>query len=97
MIKKHLHFIDQLIMQLTWEINSRIPFPNKDRKQLKLDALQKLKTELSQPTSLFAGAVEKVCNEYPDARLGKISKRTAELFDVISKMNDLENKQLITY
>jgi len=71
--------IDELIGDLQKEIDSRIPYPNKDRKQDKIDALKELKVQARGKS--VADAVDFIDQNYPNARDGVISTRTNKLLD----------------
>ncbi|WED43912.1 hypothetical protein [Legionella cardiaca] len=71
--------IKEQIETLHSEINSWIPYPNKDRKQEKINALCDLIVHTE--TMSVKEAVEKVEKESPAVREGKVSSRTADLLD----------------
>ncbi|MCX7116620.1 MAG: hypothetical protein NTW94_01675 [Legionellales bacterium] len=76
---QHYQEILQAIIQLQKEIDSWWPYPNKDRKKVKIEGLQELLT-LSL-TKNAADAVQEIEARFPDIRKGTISARTAELLD----------------
>ena len=67
--------IDKLIGDLQKEIDSGIPYPNKDRKQDKIDALKELKVQATEKS--VADAVDFIDKKYPNARDGLISVDSA--------------------
>lgn len=71
------------------EILSSWPYPNKDRKQIKVDALTKL-MEVAEKQPLL-DALDTVLSEYPQATYGYISTRTADLFN---KLRESTHTQL---
>jgi hypothetical protein len=73
-----LEKINALKMRLQKEINSCWLYPNKDRKQIKIDALLVL-IEYAEKLSITE-AVEQVMANYKLAIKGKLSTRTADLF-----------------
>lgn len=70
--------INKAIDCLTGEIQSCWPYPNKDVKQIKVDALQAVITNAL--TMSIRDAIKAAKNEYPRATDGRISTRTADLF-----------------
>ncbi|KTC78242.1 hypothetical protein [Legionella brunensis] len=74
---------------LKGEINSWIPYPNKDRKQHKVDALEELITLTK--TRSIEEAVEEIKEKYPDVTAGKYSTRTADLLvSLVTESNNLK-------
>jgi hypothetical protein len=71
--------IDALILKLTREINSCWPYPNKDRKQYKINGLNALK-RYAQEEDLLS-SLAKLDVKYPKMSEGIISHRTEELLD----------------
>ncbi len=71
--------IHKVINQLDKEIKSCWPYPNKDRKQNKIDALNEL-LELSNKMSVLE-AIEAVEKKFSNIRDGRLSKRTANLLN----------------
>lgn len=71
--------IKNLITKLTREKASCWPYPNKDRKQNKIDGLNYL-LELAK-TKLVPEAISLVEVKYPEIRAGRISTRTSDLLD----------------
>ncbi|MGC1183480.1 hypothetical protein [Legionella sp.] len=69
--------IHKTIEQLTKEIQSCWPYPNKDLKQIKINALNYLIT--SAQTMTITEAITSVKNNYPRAVEGRFSTRTADL------------------
>lgn len=74
-----LQSVRDLIRKLDKEINSCWPYPNKDRKQVKLDALNELL--MLAKTHSVSESANLVINKYGDKGLleGKISTRTSDL------------------
>lgn len=70
---------------LTKEINSCWPYPNKDRKAIKVQALREL-IDHSKNEDISA-AINAIKVKYPDATAGNLSTRTADLLD------ELEGKE----
>ncbi|KTD13038.1 hypothetical protein [Legionella jamestowniensis] len=84
--KEQLQQIKELISSLQKEISSFWPYPNKDIKQIKVNALDSLikKTE----TMTISEAIDEIDSEYPQARSGQISTRTADLFNNLRNTHD---------
>ena len=82
-----LQKINTLINQLQREIDSCWPYPNKDRKQIKVDALAALIKEAE--TTTLAAAMKKIVNDYPDMLKGTISTRTADILKDLQETNTL--------
>lgn len=74
-----LEEIQRTILVLEKEIQSCWPYPNKDRKQVKVDALNQL-IELCKDKEV-ADAVQSVEEDFHGVRDGRISSRTADLLD----------------
>jgi hypothetical protein len=80
---EHIREIKNQISILNKEISSYWPYPNKDRKILKVLGLEAL---LKKSTQMDAGsAIAQVESEFADIRKGSISTRTADLLDRIRK------------
>lgn len=75
--KTQLREINSVITNLQREINSFWPYPNKDLKQIKINALNHLKT-LAMEQSIEE-AIENTKKEYPRLIEGRFSTRTADL------------------
>lgn len=71
--------ISKLIISLEREIKSCWPYPNKDRKRIKMDALSSLITKAN--TLSLAEALVEIEEEYPGVRDGNISTRTNDLLN----------------
>lgn len=71
--------IETQITRLRKEINSSWPYPNKDRKQQKMDGLTALLDKLK--TTDIQMAVTEIEEQYPDIRKGDVSTRTNDLLD----------------
>lgn len=78
----HIEEIENLIERLKREINSRWPYPNKDRKEQKMLGLKELLLTLSQGMDAKE-AVEAIERKYSEIRKGEISTRTADLLDTL--------------
>ncbi|CAM3046292.1 hypothetical protein [Legionella worsleiensis] len=76
--------INHLIDRLEKEIRSFWPYPNKDRKEAKVEGLKQL-LEKSQTMSPQE-AVKAVETQFPDIRKGALSTRTADLLDSLKKV-----------
>lgn len=74
-----------LIDKLQKEFDSCWPYPNKERKKIKIDALRNLedKIKTSASNSSYQTIVDDIIKRYPEAQAGKISHRTAELLEEI--------------
>ncbi len=85
--EEQLQQIKKLISSLEKEISSFWPYPNKNRKQIKVDALNSFigKTE----TMTISEAIDKIDIEYPQVRSGQISTRTADLFNSLRNANKI--------
>lgn len=75
--------INNVINQLTREIQSRWPYPNKDLKQIKVTALQALIRNAE--TMTISKAIEKITADYPRVAEGRISTRTADLLHQLNR------------
>jgi len=69
--------INELIFKLTKEFKSQWPYPNKDRKKIKIDGLNQL-LELCKNDTI-GSAIETVKKKYPDIIQGRLSTRTKDL------------------
>ncbi|CDZ78497.1 hypothetical protein BN59_02807 [Legionella massiliensis] len=69
--------INEVIDRLTGEINSCWPYPNKDLKQVKVDALNELITKAE--TMRISDAIAAIKRKYPRVDEGSLSTRTADL------------------
>lgn len=76
--KEQIKEINKTIYQLTREVLSCWPYPNKSLKQVKIQALDTLIENAK--TMSVAEAVAAVKTVYPNATQGRISTRTADLF-----------------
>ncbi|MFI4918703.1 MAG: hypothetical protein ACHP65_04025 [Legionellales bacterium] len=84
--------IDKMIDNLQGEIDSCWPYPNKDLKKIKINALNFLKVEAKTQTIEQAIALVKL--KFPEATKGAFSSRTADFFDRLSPPNDQKNAVL---
>lgn len=87
--------IEILINKLTQEINSCWPYPHKDRKQEKVNFLEKIKEHTNNhnlaDTIIY---IAEIIKNYPNALIGNHSKRTAELIQDLRDFKEptVENK-----
>ena len=88
--QEQIEAINKQIDTLEKEIKSSWPYPNKERKQIKKHALEKL-IEYAQKDPV-ATAVAKIIEEFPDAIKGTLSKRTATL--LASLQTETPKKQI---
>ncbi|MDR3443162.1 MAG: hypothetical protein P4L65_09105 [Legionella sp.] len=77
--EEQLQEIGHTIKQLIKEIQSSWPYPNKDLKQIKVNALTAL--IVKSHTMSIPEAIAEVKKEYPRVVDGRLSTRTAQLFD----------------
>lgn len=81
------HLIERITRQidvLNREINSCWPYPNKDRKQIKVDALQSLLSKCEEGQNVTE-AINEIKEIYPQVMAGRMSQRTATLLDDIAR------------
>lgn len=78
------------IIQLQQEIDSWWPYPNKDRKQEKVDGLNAL-LKYSEIVDNIADAIIHVETNYPSIRSGKLSRRTHHLLDNLLNNSTVQN------
>lgn len=76
---QQIQAIGKLIMSLKKEINSCWPYPNKDRKRHKAEALSSL--IIKARTMTLVDAIHDMEKEYPGVRDGNISTRTHDLLE----------------
>lgn len=79
---ENLRAINQLIDTLQREINSNWPYPNKDLKQEKIDALNQLITKAQ--IMPLGDAITQIKTSYPRVTQGYFSTRTLDLFTKLS-------------
>lgn len=77
--EQQLQEINRTIDQLTLEIESCWPYPNKALKQIKIDALSALITHTE--TMSISNAIAAIKEEFPRVAEGTLSTRTAALLD----------------
>lgn len=75
--------ITELISKLDKEVKSCWPYRHKERKELKIKALEALIAYTKEEP--LAEAIAKIKTLYPEALLGKFSRRTAELLERLEK------------
>lgn len=83
-----MKLIQDTIKTLKKEIDSWWPYPNKSRKQHKVDGLNALILYSTQSDDVL-DAISKVEEEYKDLRRGSISTRTADLLDQLKSNHAL--------
>jgi hypothetical protein len=72
--------ITKLIQTLEKEINSCWPYPNKDRKRQKVDALTHF-LNFAEHTTDVSAIFDSIRRNYPDAFKGDVSRRTGQLLN----------------
>lgn len=77
-----LSAVKELIVELSGEISSWWPYPYKDRKRAKIEALKKIEKLMSKPMELLA-YISYLENSNPEVLAGKISTRTHDLISEI--------------
>jgi O-acetyl-ADP-ribose deacetylase (regulator of RNase III) len=82
--KQHKDDIEKLIDRLTKEVNSSWPYPNKDRKREKIQALDFLLKKTDKGENA-APTIEALKQKFPNALRGKISSRTSDLVQSIEQ------------
>ena len=85
---KQVEMIQKQMNILNSEINHWWPFPNKDRKRHKLDALVTL-LELAENKPLI-DAIDEIEARFASVNVGKYSKRTAHLLERLKQQEALE-------
>ncbi len=81
-----------LIGALQKEITSFWPYPNKQRKQIKVDALECLLEKCTQQGMDVIAAIDEIETEFPESRPGKISTRTLDLFNRLRCVHGRERR-----
>ena len=85
------HLIERITRQidiLNHEINSCWPYPNKDRKQIKVHALQSLLSKCEEGQNVTE-AIKEIKESYPQVMAGRMSQRTATLLNDIARDTDI--------
>jgi hypothetical protein len=75
--------INSMIICLQKEIDSVWPYPNKDVKQIKINALNQLKIKAENLP--INEAIADIKREFPRVDEGKISTRTSDLLAILAK------------
>ena len=82
--------VQDLLITLKKEISSW-PYPNKERKKLKMLGLMELISRTNRKEDV-ATVVDSIINKYPDITKGKRSQRTSELLKKLMPENTPENR-----
>jgi hypothetical protein len=74
--------LNKLIHEINGEIHSHWPYPNKDRKRIKVEALRKIKIAIQRDKDVMA-CIMRIESDQPAALEGKLSTRTYDVIQLV--------------